>query len=243
MPLKVRMSALDVFHDEIAHLVLTEQRTRQYVCDHLVRKYGKHKGLSLRNVKYFCQLNGFHREHPRRSTKNPLADNLRKVKNRVSGIPDHDDDTEIAHDEFEQIVTEFPNNSVQVDVQFPDSESFSNQQQGQGQGEDHEYHVSAGAGSTQQGNRLQKETKVFPVTIPVAAAGDSTSTTGMTTGDHGVTNRHEAGSAGDEGASSTADGNLDGASVSFKIKIKVNRIHNFVMPLINQWHYENYECD
>ena len=229
------MSALEVFHDEIAHLVLSKQRTNEQVYDYLVRKYGVHKGLTLRNVRRFCQMNGYRRDHPHRRTKFAIADNLRKVRNKVLGIPD--DDTEIAHDEFEQIVTEFPNNPVESKVQ----DSESNQQQ---QGEDHEYHISD-SGSTHQGNRLQKETKIIPVTIPVAAAGITTSTTceepsnnhnlldmsrAQTTtarepaGDHGVTNQEEV-SAGDGAASSsTAHGNVDAASVSFILTTRSIRL-------------------
>ncbi|XP_072016856.1 uncharacterized protein [Amphiura filiformis] len=62
------MTALNVFHDEIAKLVLDENKTRQQVFEHLVQKYGNRWGLSLRSVKRHCQLHDLHRPNPESKT-------------------------------------------------------------------------------------------------------------------------------------------------------------------------------
>ena len=52
------MASLEVFGDEIAHLVLEEQKSRKQIYDHLVAKYGAHKGLSPHKCQTILSIEG-----------------------------------------------------------------------------------------------------------------------------------------------------------------------------------------
>lgn len=80
------MASLEVFGDEIAHLILQEHKSRKQIYDHLVAKYGAHKGLSHTSVKRYCRLKGFERPDPRTKTINSIKQGLNAARLKVQRI-------------------------------------------------------------------------------------------------------------------------------------------------------------